>query len=159
MSTTDMSNRATLDRFHQVWQALRPTSSDEEFAQFGAFFDESCTAWLQSMREWEEPSIGRQATVAQAKELAAIYHVERRTVTSSLTSDDGRTVMLEMRNRLDVLGVALDPFYETAVARFNDDGLIVDLKMYSCRSPIVGIVQTVTGKGPYTAEVMKDEFE
>ncbi|TVY40474.1 hypothetical protein LSUB1_G003284 [Lachnellula subtilissima] len=131
-----------LEGLYQTWQNLRPTSPPEQFHDFGAFFDDSCTAWLKSMREWDQPSIGRQAIIDNVKTNIQSHHIEERRVQSSLVSEDGRTVMCEMRNRLDVLGTPLDNFYETAVA-----------------SPIVGVVQTVTGKGPYTAAAAKQEFE
>ena len=148
-----------LEGLYQKWQNLRPTSPPEQFHDFGAFFDDSCTAWLKSMREWDQPSIGRQAIIDNVKTNIQSHHIEERRVQSSLVSEDGRTVMCEMRNRLDVLGTPLDNFYETAVARFNEKGLITDFKVYNCRSPIVGVVQTVTGKGPYTAAAAKQEFE
>lgn len=54
-----------------------------------------------------------------------------------------------MDNHLVIHGKDLDRFPETAVAVFNDKGLITDFKIYCCRSPIVTIVQEVTGEGPY----------
>ncbi|TVY40483.1 hypothetical protein LOCC1_G004766 [Lachnellula occidentalis] len=111
------------------------------------------------MREWDAPAIGRPTIIAALKLNIQSHHIEQRRVQARLVSEDGRTVMCEMRNRLCVLGTPLENFYETAVARFDDEGLIEDFKVYSCRSPIVGVVQTVTGKGPYTAAAAKQEFE
>lgn len=48
-----------------------------------------------------------------------------------------------------MLGQILDPFYETTVVVFDEEGLIVELKQYSCRSHIVEIIQEQTGIGPY----------
>lgn len=148
-----------LESLYQTWQNLRSTSTPKQFNDFGAFFDDSCTAWLKSMREWDQPSVGRQAIIDNVKTNIQSHYIEERRVQSSLVSEDGRTVMCEMRNRLSVLGTPLDNFYETAVAKFNEKGLITDFKVYNCRSPIVGVIQTVTGKGPYTAAAAKQEFE
>lgn len=61
-----------------------------------------------------------------------------------------------MKNKLLVLGEILDPFYETAVLSFNEEGLITEWKMYSCRSHVVAIVQMKTGMGPYSEREVGD---
>lgn len=154
-----MDSRFRLNSLYQTWQKLRPTSSDQHFDEFGAFFDESSTAWLQSMREWDQPSIGRQAVIDKARTLTETSHIEERRVLSNFVSEDGLTVMCEMKNRLSVRGTPLDPFYETVVARFNEKGLVTDFKVYNCRSPVVAITQTVTWNGPYTPDAAKQEVE
>ncbi|MCJ1382580.1 hypothetical protein MMC17_005693 [Xylographa soralifera] len=154
-----MDCHSRLESLYQTWQSLRPTSSDKQFDVFGAFFDEACIAWLKSMREWDQPSIGRQAIIDKVKANTELHHLEERRVLSSFTSEDGLKVVCEMKNRLSVIGNPLDPFYETAVATFNEQGLITDFKLYNCRSPIVGIIQTMTGRGPYTLDAAKQEFE
>lgn len=148
-----------LESLYQSWQKLRTTSSNQDFDDFGSFFNESCIGWLKSMREWDQPSIGRQAIIDEVKANTEIYHIEERRVLSSLISKDGRTVSCEMKNRMNILGNPLDPFYETVVVRFNDEGLITEFKTYSCRSPIVAVIQAMTGEGPYTLETVKEEFE
>ncbi|TVY15047.1 hypothetical protein LARI1_G006721 [Lachnellula arida] len=145
-STSTSTTR--LESLYQTWLTLRPTSPPSHFAAFGAFFSPSCTAWLKSMREWDLPSIGRTAIISAVETNIQTSHIEERVVQSLLESADGRTVVCEMRNRLNVLGYRLENYFETAVVR-----------VYGCRSPIVGVVQTVTGRGPYTDAAAKREFE
>ena len=144
-----------LDELYNILQKLRSTSSEEAFDELGAFFDESCSAWLLSMREWAEPSIGRESIISTAKQNLQTCHLDERRVLSRSAADDGVTIVCEMKNRLIVLGRSLDPFYETVVVKFNERGLITDFKLYSCRSHIVMIVQEVTGVGPYNSETAK----
>ena len=148
-----------LDSLYELWQKLGPASSDELFDEFGAFFDESCVAWLKSMREWDSPSIGRNNVIAKAKEIAKIQQLKERRVLSRCSSETGLRVVCEMKNALNVLGKPLDPFYESVMITFNEEGLITDFNNYSCRSPIVAIVQAVTGNGPYSEHDAKEEFE
>jgi hypothetical protein len=42
--------------------------ADSEFDRFARFFSETCVAYLKSMREYNEPSIGRQATIDSLRE-------------------------------------------------------------------------------------------
>jgi hypothetical protein len=55
-----------------------------------------------------------------------------------------------MKNRLYVLGQKLDPFYETVVVIFDEDGHIKELKQSTYQSHTLKIVQTQTGLWPYT---------
>ncbi|KAH8816622.1 hypothetical protein F5884DRAFT_829802 [Xylogone sp. PMI_703] len=144
-----MDNFTRLEDFYKTMDALSPSSEPERYDAFAAFFSDDCTAYLKSMREYDEPSNGRKAVVDSLKEILKEYHVHERRILSHSTSSDGRTVFCEMNNVMHVLGQALDPFYETAVAAFNEQGLIIEYKQYSCRSHIVEIVQDKTGLGPY----------
>ncbi|KAE9370284.1 hypothetical protein N431DRAFT_426667 [Stipitochalara longipes BDJ] len=106
------------------------------------------------MREYSEPSHGRSATISTLQEIVQQQHVVERHILSRAitTSPDAgsTTVFVEMKNKLHVLGKALDTFFETAVVTFDGEGLIAELRNYSCRSHIVEIVQKETGEGPYS---------
>ena len=78
---------------------------------------------------------------------------------SSATSADGRTVVCEMKNRLNVMGHSLNDSYETAIATFDAEGLIKEFKVYCCRSHLMVVVQAVTGLGPYDKEHGREEWE
>ncbi|KAF4636458.1 hypothetical protein G7Y89_g1618 [Cudoniella acicularis] len=138
-----------LENLLQIIDGLTSNSTTEEFDAFSAFFSESCITYLQSMREFDEPSIGRQATINALRDGLKQQHVVERRILSRAIAADGLTVFSEMRNRLHVLGQTLDPFFETAVVVFNSEGFITEFKLYSCRSHIVEIIQEKTGKGPY----------
>jgi hypothetical protein len=149
---------AKLDALYHTVDSLKSTSTPEELAAFGALFSENCITYLRSMREFETPSVGRQATIDELKEILAQYHVaERRTLSRSvsISADGSSTVFSESKNKLHVLGESLDPFYETAVVTFDNEGLIQGLKNYSCRSHIVEIIQRETGVGPYAEGIVR----
>ena len=152
MATQNDALHAKLDAHYATMQKLTLESPAEDFAAFGAFFNEECTVYLMSMREYAEPSLGRQAAIAALREnLNEIRMVERRVLSRSVTTnaDGSSTVFHEMKNHLVVCGDVLDPFYETAVVHFDKDGLITEFKLYSCRSHIVMLIQEHTGVGPY----------
>lgn len=155
MNSTDALHDK-LDSVYNLMQKLKPTSSSGDLAEFGAFFDEHCTVYLKSMREHAEPSFGREGAIQALKENLTVVHIDDRRVLSRSTSAEGSTIFCEMKNRLDVLGEVLDPFFETAVVSFNDKGLIIEWKLYSCRSHIVALIQMKTGTGPYTKGEIDD---
>ncbi|KAK6949459.1 hypothetical protein Daesc_009539 [Daldinia eschscholtzii] len=147
MSTADL--HAQLDALYDTWTSLTPTSPPSDFEKFAAFFDENCYAWLFSMRELAEPSIGRQGVIDGVKEVLKLQRIEERRVVERFASARGSKISVEMKNRYNVVGEDLDTFWETVTAEFNDKGLITDFKVHCCRSPMVAIIQKVTGEGPY----------
>ncbi|XXG96868.1 hypothetical protein Hte_003159 [Hypoxylon texense] len=147
---------AKLDALYEVWSKLSVDSPHTEFQAFADFFSEDCTAWLLSMRELKQPSIGREAVIAGIKEALKDTRIRERRVVDRFESAGGSKVSVEMDNRLVVQGRDLDTFPETATAVFNEQGLITDFKLYCCRSPVVEIIQEVTGIGPY-ATTKKDD--
>lgn len=154
LSQNNMTNYDRLRALQAKLDTLSSTSSSKEFGLLGDFFSDDCTTFLASMREYDEPSIGRQATIEKYQDILKIYHIRERRVLSHSTSSDGRTVFCEMKYSVHVYDEILDPFYETVVAVFNEEGLIKELRQYSCRSHIVEIIQAKTGDGPY-AEIPK----
>jgi hypothetical protein len=145
-----MDSYNKLQKLYQTIDSLSKTPTTEKFDEFGALFSDNCTAYLASMREYDEPSIGRQAVITDQKAILHQYHVHKRRVLSHSTTSDGLTVFCEMKNSLHIFGQVLDPFYETAVVVFNEQGLITELKQYSCRSHIMEVIQDQTGVGSYS---------
>ncbi|KAI4859377.1 hypothetical protein F4820DRAFT_439976 [Hypoxylon rubiginosum] len=145
-----------LDALYEVWSKLSLESSPAEFQAFADFFSEDCTAWLLSMRELKEPSIGREGVIAGIKEALKNTHIKERRVVDRFESAGGSKISVEMDNRLVVQGKDLERFPETATAVFNEQGLIADFKLYCCRSPVVEIIQEVTGIGPYVTTKKND---
>ncbi|KAF2101509.1 hypothetical protein NA57DRAFT_53468 [Rhizodiscina lignyota] len=146
-------NLQTLDELYQTIRDLKPSSSNEEFDKFAAFFTPDCKTWLKGMREHASPAIGREAAILKLKDIMGDRYWrfdERRVLASSSIPDaDGSKVFCETTKRLILHDTVLDPFYETEVAVFTPDGLIKDLKLYCCWSPIASLVQDITGVGPY----------
>ncbi|OTA64113.1 hypothetical protein K449DRAFT_442809 [Hypoxylon sp. EC38] len=141
---------AKLDGLYDVWMSLKPDSSEADFARFGSYFDENCKAYLLSMREIDEPSVGRQAVIEKIKEVLSNTRIKQRNVIGRFdVTWGGKIVAVEMYNHIEVRGIYLIPFPEIAVVTFNNENLIADFKLYCCRSPVVNIIQAATGYGPY----------
>ena len=153
---------AKLDALYDLIQSLSlASSSDEDFKAFGAFFAPDCTVYLKSMNLHRMPGVTRAGAVEDIKEVLEKITIEKREVLSSATTADGLTIFCETKQRIKVMGdVVLDPFFETEVATFDErQGLIKELKVYSCWSPIVRIVQDKTGVGPMAEGQRREEWE
>lgn len=144
-----MANFDKLKALYAKLDTLSSASSTTEVDSLGDFFSDDCVTYLSSMREYDEPSIGKLITVEKYRESLKILHVHERRIISHSTTADGRTVFFEMKNAVHCFEELLDPFFETAIATFDENGLIKELKHYSCRSHIVEIIQKYTGEGPY----------
>jgi hypothetical protein len=151
MATPSSVMQKKLDDLYRTIQNLSSSSSVEEFEVFGAFFDNDCKAWLKNMREYDTPGIGRQGTIDKLRSIMKekYWSIAEREVISSSTTADGSRVLCETKKRLIIHGQAVDPFFETEVAVFNSEGLITELRLYSCWSPIASVIQQQTGNGPY----------
>lgn len=143
------SFHSRLDSLYDQWQKLTPDSPEADFEKFASHFSKDGTAWLMSMREIAEPSIGREGIIEGIKKAVNDSQLTERRVIARSATPDGRKVFVEHLNHLTVHGKTLDSFPETTVVEFDSEGLIRDFKNYSCRSFIVAIVQDATGVGPY----------
>lgn len=150
---------AKLNALYDIIQGLTLTSSDEDFQAFGAFFAEDCTVYLKSMNLHRMPGVTRTGAIEDMKEVLEKVKIEKREILSSSTTADGLTLICETKQRINVMGDVLDPFFETEIATFNEEGLIKELKVYSCWSPIVRIVQDKTGVGPMAEGERREEWE
>lgn len=143
----------TLEKLWETVKSLTPSSSQEEFDRYGAFFTEDCKTYLKGMSQHHSPSIGRQATIETLKKNMSerYWRLDERRVlsTASTQAADGSKLFCETTKRLILLEKVLDPWYETEVVTFAPDGLIKDFKLYCCWSPIASMVQDITGEGPY----------
>lgn len=63
MSSKSSIHHAKVDALYSTMQNLKSTSSPADFDAFGKLFEKDCTVFLKSMREYAEPSIGREATI------------------------------------------------------------------------------------------------
>jgi len=141
-----------IDSLFEEWEALKPDSPAASFEHFASFFSTNCHAWLLSMREINEPSIGREGVAAGIEAAVKDSEIIERRVVGRAGS--GNKVFIESLSKLSVHGQKMDSFPETAVITFDEEGLIADFKIYSCRSPLVFLIQKATGKGPYSKEEM-----
>ena len=124
-SPTSNEHFAKLAALYKTIDSLTPTSTPQEFEAFAAFFSESCTTYLKSMRVFAEPANGRAATIASLQEVLQQQQVVERHILSQVTTptNEGETkVFVEMKNKLHVLGRTVDTFYETAVVTFDAKG-------------------------------------
>jgi len=146
---------AKLDELYDFIPSITAKSADSDFEKFTAFFTDDCDCNIRSMREF--PTTGRKALLDDAKDLFQSYQLLSRSVDSQAVSEhgDATTVFCQMSNKVDVLGDVINPFQETAVVTFEGNtGLISKFKLYSCRSPVVRILQEKTNLGPYSEEYM-----
>ncbi len=150
---------AKLNALYDIIQGLTLASSDEVFKAFGAFFAEDCTVHLKSMNRHHMPGVTRTGAIEDLKEVLEKVKIEKREILSSSASANGLTVFSETKKRINVMGDIIDPFFETEIATFNEEGLIKELKVYCCWSPIVRIVQDKTGVGPMAEGERREEWE
>ncbi|KAI0132453.1 hypothetical protein BJ170DRAFT_613975 [Xylariales sp. AK1849] len=148
MASAD-SLHSKLDALYGQWLKLSPTSPEEAYEAFATHFSRNAVAWLLSMRELAEPSIGHDGIIQGIKESVKDAQINERRVVARSASTEGSKIFCETSNRVTVHGKLLDPFPEITVVEFDEEDLITNFKIYSCRSPIVAIVQDVTGVGPY----------
>ncbi|KAF2105126.1 hypothetical protein NA57DRAFT_71323 [Rhizodiscina lignyota] len=151
MATAKEDPKNKLNALYQLIQKMTPSSPPEDFDTFAAFFSPDCKVFLRSMREHKRPGIGHSGAISMLKEMLECWSLNERRVLSTCSTSDGElaTVFFETSKRLTIVGDVIDPFYETEVAVFNAEGLITDLRIYSCWSHIVSIIQDKTGSGPY----------
>jgi hypothetical protein len=82
------------------------------------------------MREHFLPALGRKAAIFEIQEKLKTVRILERQVLSRSSTADGNTIFCETKQRLEVCGEVVDPFFETVVVKFNNEGLIHELKLY-----------------------------
>jgi hypothetical protein len=151
--------RKRIDELYTIIQRLRPSSPAEDFEVFASYFTPDCTLYLKSMRLHFMPAISRHEAIEDIKEVVENFQIEQRKVLQFSMAPDGYTVFCETEQRLNVMGDIVEPYFETDIATFDDEGLIRILKTYSCWSPIVDVVQKKTGIGPYDEGERREQLE
>lgn len=148
-----------LDAVYNLIETLSPDSPSSKFEEFAAFFAPNAKAWLKNMREYDSLGVGRQEIINKLKSIMTEKHwrIAEREVIASAVSADGSRLFCETRKRLDVCGQPIDPFPEVEIAVFNAEGLITELRLYCCWSPIASVIQQVTGGGPYASADYKSK--
>ncbi|PTB75618.1 hypothetical protein M440DRAFT_355917 [Trichoderma longibrachiatum ATCC 18648] len=148
----------TITNLYTHLLTLTPTSPPSALDHFASYFSPSCKVYLKSMREANDPAVDHAAIVRHLRDYLKDQVLEQRNVVSQAVSEDGEgaRVFLEMENRYNVHGQILDRFPETLVATFDEEGLINSFKLYSCRSHVIMLIQSATGEGPYSEEMMKN---
>ncbi|KAK5684288.1 hypothetical protein LTS10_004154 [Elasticomyces elasticus] len=132
---------AKLDELYHHPETVTATSSDADFNRLR--LQHSQHARVSHNRQTSTPS--------RHQNLSQSYRIVSRRI------QDGNTavVFCQMSNRIDIMGDIVDPFQETAVVTFDgEERLVSKLKLYSCRSPLVRVMQEKTRLGPYSEEYM-----
>jgi hypothetical protein len=150
--------RTKLDELYATIQTLRSSSPNRDFEKFASYFTSECTVYLKSMNPHNMPAISRSEAIEDLQEVLSKLSLESREVLFYTLASDGHTVLCETKKRINVMGEVIE-FPETEVVTFDEGGLIKVLKLYSCWSPIVTIVQEKTGYGPYSEGEMWEKFE
>jgi hypothetical protein len=151
--------RQKLDDLYVIIQSLSPTSPSSAFDAFAQFFAEDCTVYFKSMNLHRMPGISRLEAVDDMREVLEKLRIQTREVLHFSLSSDGHTVFCETKQSIDVMGDVIEPFFETHVVTFDEEGLISVFKNYCCWSPVVDLVQKKTGLGPYAVGEKREEFE
>lgn len=131
------SNR--LAEWWNVMRDLRTDSSDENWDKWASYLSPDCTLHLSGMGHHE--SHGPSDAVEHMKKIMTHWELkERRVLNEGMDFSSGRTVMASMNNRLSILGQEIE-FPETEVVEFDEQGRIVDYKLYCDPKPIMELMQ------------------
>ncbi|CAI6341923.1 unnamed protein product [Periconia digitata] len=141
--------QAKLDELYAIIQRLNPSSPDADLEEFASCFAATCNINLKSMNLHSLPSVNREETIEDIKDVLLNYHIEDRQVVHFSLAPDGHTAFCQTVQRLNVMGDIIEPFHETQVVTFDDEGLVKAMNTYCCWSPIVAKIQKKTGMGPY----------
>ena len=129
---------ATLDAFWAAIHPLRSSSSDAEFEKYASFIHPEAKLYFQGMAK--PPSVGRVGAIEAIKGLLSFWeHVERRVVSRALSAD-GKTAVAEMDSHLIIMGETVEHYPELEVVEFDDDGLIVNYRLYCDTKPISDLI-------------------
>lgn len=134
-SVTDL--HATLDAFHETISTLKPDSTTKQLELFAGFFAPQGNFYLGGMNL--PPVTSRQEAIDAMKNLLSYWKLKERNVITRATSPDGTVAIAEMENELVIMGETL-MFKEVEVAAFDEQGLIVDFKLYCDNKPIEYII-------------------
>jgi hypothetical protein len=87
-----------------------------------------------------EPCKGRDSTAQQMKRLLGYWAIKERHVLSQGLDLGGRVIMASLLNTLLIQGEMLD-LPEAEVVEFDDEGRILEYKLYADPQPILAIMR------------------
>ncbi|KAL1874362.1 hypothetical protein VTK73DRAFT_445 [Phialemonium thermophilum] len=140
---------ANLDAFWLAVKALSPTAPASAFEKYGSFLAPDCIVYQSGMGQ--PPSRGREAAVKAMRALLGYwelveYRVRSRASSAPSAAGGRRIIVHEMDNKLRILGRTVEHFGETEVVEYDDNGLIVEYRLYCDPSPIREIFASVAAE-------------
>ena len=127
-----------LAEWWNVMRDLRTDSPPEMWDKWASYLSPDCKMHLSGMGHHE--AHGQNDAKEHMKRILTHWILkERRVLNQGMDFSSGRTLMANMNNRLDILGEEID-FPETEVVEFDEQGRIVDYKLYCDPTPIKSIV-------------------
>lgn len=145
MSSREFTKATTYDKLQHrlgewwdVMRELRPDSPAETWDKWASYLSSDCRLHLSGMGHHE--ARGREDAKEHMKRIVEHWVLKERVVLNSgMDFATGTTLMVNMRNRLEILGEEID-FAEAEVVEFDEGGKIVDYKLYCDPAPIMAIV-------------------
>jgi hypothetical protein len=131
-------NEANLTAMLEKLRTVSATSTDAEFEAVASYFAVDGKFYLNGMMQ--PPVEGRAALVPAFKQLVQYWHIDEHRVLTTAYSADGKKIVHEMDNRLNIYGETIESFPETEVAEFDEQGLIASYHLYCDSSSIVRIL-------------------
>ncbi|KPM42440.1 hypothetical protein AK830_g4092 [Neonectria ditissima] len=129
---------AKLDELWDLIKTLKADSSQEEWDKFASHLSPDVIMYQKGMNE--PPSRGREEVVAGFKNLLSFWAMVERRVLSQGVDAAGTTAFANMNNRLSVFGEEID-FAETEVVKFDEEGRVLEHRLYCDPGPIMAIAQ------------------
>ncbi|KAK7417077.1 hypothetical protein QQX98_004838 [Neonectria punicea] len=134
---------AKLDELWALISTLKADSPQEEWDRFVSHLNPDIIMYQKGMNE--PPSHGREEVVAGFKNLLSFWGMLERRVLSQGVDAAGTTAFANMNNRLSICGEELD-FAEMEVVKFDDQGRVLEHRLYCDPAPIMAIVQKKTAE-------------
>lgn len=146
MSSQEFTKATTYDKLQHklaewwdVMRDLRTDSPPETFDKWASYLSEDCKMHLSGMGHHE--ARGQEDAKEHMRRILTHWVLkERRVLNQGTDFTSGTTLMVNMNNRLDILGEEID-FPETEVVKFDEQGKIVDYKLYCDPAPIMALVK------------------
>ncbi|CAM1511782.1 Fc.00g092950.m01.CDS01 [Cosmosporella sp. VM-42] len=151
MASPEFTKHSTFDRLHhrldEFWDIvrdLRADSPEDAWDTYASYLNPDCVVYLSGIGA--APSRGSTDAVADMKKLVTYWGLKERRVLSKGVDLEGTTVFACMNNLLVILGEELD-FPETEVVEFDNEGRIVDYRLYCDPAPIMAVFQKAQQSG------------
>jgi len=144
MSSLSKDLYAVVDAFWHDIQAITPTSTDEAYNKFASYFAPDAKAWLSGMGS--PNTVGPAEAVEAMRDLQKYWKLKVHNVVTRAHSQDGRTIISEMSNDLEIMGIDVKGFPETEFVEFDERGLIKTYRLYCDPSPIKQVFADLAAK-------------
>ncbi|KAL3439949.1 hypothetical protein BJX65DRAFT_315260 [Aspergillus insuetus] len=144
MASTNFSEQrlitlhSKLTAWWMVIQNLRVDTPPEDWNVFSSYLNSNCTVYLNGMNA--EPCKGCDSTAQQMKRLLTYWAIKERRVLSQGLDPGGRVITASLLNTLLIRDELLD-LPEAEVVEFDDEGRILEYRLYADPQPIMAILR------------------